>query len=287
MSLTAFLHNSFLEMGLWAALLASVASGAIGSFVVIKRISFIAGSISHSVIAGIGFSIWLNKKHGIAFPDPMTGAFLAALFSALLIGWIHLKYKQREDAVIAAIWSTGMAIGIIFLSLTPGTNSELMGLFFGNILWTTKKDLLLLGALDLVLVGAVSFFYRRLLALCFDEEQALLRGVATQKLYLMLLSLVGISIVLLIQIIGAILVLALLIIPPTIAALFTSRLSFMIILAFFVCALMSLLGLSASYALDWPPGSTIALLTSLTYFLLLPWKNRKFYFQRKREAKTF
>lgn len=274
MSLIAFLHDGFLQMALWAALLASVASGTIGSFVVIKRIAFISGSISHSVIAGIGFSIWLKRSYGIEWLDPLSGAFLAAVVSALLIGWIHLNYKEREDAVIASIWTIGMATGIIFLSLAPGTNTELMNLLFGNILWTTPKDLFLLGLLDLILLGTIFRYYQQFLALCFDREQALLRGIAVKRLYFLLLSLVGISIVLLIQIIGVILVLALLIIPPTIAGLFTSRLFVMMGFAFAICAILSFLGLGASYLLDWPPGSTIALLSALCYFSLLPLKKR-------------
>lgn len=277
MSLLAFFQNSFLEMAVYASLLASIASGTIGSFVVIKRISFIAGSISHSILGGIGLSVWLSHTYQISWMGPLTGAFLAAILSSLLIGWIHIHYRQREDAVIASIWSIGMASGIIFLSLTPSANVEIMDVLFGNILWTTSKDLLILGALDLCLLGVVFFYYHQFLSLCFDEEQTLLRGISTKKLYLILLCLVGISIVLLIQIIGAILVLALLIIPSTIANLFTSRLLTMIGISIFSCALISLLGMGTAYAFNWPPGSTIALLAALSYFLILPLKKKKNY----------
>ncbi len=274
-----FADNIFLQMALWASLLASFASGVIGSFVVVKRIAFIAGSISHSILGGMGLALWLQRTYGILWLDPILGAFAGSIASALLIGWIHLNYRQREDAVIAAIWSTGMAIGVIFLSLTPGTNVELMNFLFGNILWIHTRDLWMLAVLDGLILLLVSLYYRKFLSLCFDEEQALLQGVAVRRLYLLLLSLVAISIVLLIQIIGTILVIALLTIPATVASLFTRRLHVMMGAAALLCALFSFFGLSAAYTLDWPPGATIALLAAAVYLLSLPLKKKIFLYQ--------
>ena len=212
-------------MALLASLLASIASGTIGSFVVIKRIAFIAGAISHSILGGMGLCLWLQRSYGIQWLDPLFGAFAGSIGSAMLLGWIHLNYRQREDAVIAAIWSTGMAIGVIFISLTPGTNVELMNFLFGNILWINTRDLIFLGILDIFILGFIFFYYRRFLAICFDEEQALLRGIPVRRLYMLLLSLVAVTVVLLIQVIGTVLVIALLTIPATLAGLFTNRLA--------------------------------------------------------------
>ncbi len=263
-------------MALWASLLASLASGVIGSFVIVKRISFIAGSVSHSILGGMGLCLWLQRTHGLSFCDPLFGAFASAILSALLLGWMHLNYREREDAVIAAIWSMGMAIGMIFLSLTPGNNVELLNYLFGNILFIETGDLIRLAFLNAMILAIVAFFYRRFLALCFDEEQALLQGVPVKRLYLLLLSLVAVSIVLLMQIIGIILVIALLTIPATLASLFTHRLSVMMGSAAFFCALFSFFGIGASFALDWPPGATIALIAALSYLALLPLKKKKF-----------
>lgn len=280
MSITALIHDPFLQMALWASLLASIASGTIGSFVVIKRIAFLAGSISHSVLGGIGLFIWLQRTYNLPWLDPLYGAFGAAIASAILLGWVHLNYRQREDAIIAAIWSTGMAIGIIFLSLSPGTNVELMNFLFGNILWIGTKDLLLLALLDIILLGFVGFYYRRFLALCFDEQQALLRGIPVQRLYLLLLCLVAVSIVILIQVIGTILVIALLTLPATIASLFSHRLPLIMLGAALFSSFFSLTGLAASYLLDWPPGSTIALVAATAYLTLLPLKKKKIHWQQ-------
>ncbi len=277
MRFDAFLHDPFLQMALWASLLASIASGTIGSFVIVKRIAFIAGSISHSLLGGMGVCLWIQRSYGISWLDPLFGAFIGSIGSALLLGWIHLNYRQREDAVIAAIWSTGMAVGVIFLSLTPGTNVDLMNYLFGNILWINSRDLIILAVLDAVILAIVCLYYRRFLALCFDKEQASLRGIPVHGLYMLLLSLVAISIVLLIQVIGTILVIALLTIPATLAGLFTCRLPLLMASAIALSFLFSFFGLHAAYLLDWPPGSTIALLAASTYFAALLLKNKKFY----------
>jgi len=275
--------NPFLLMALWAGLLASISSGVIGSYVVVRRISFIAGSVAHSVLGGMGLCLWIQRTWGVPWAHPMIGAFAAAIGSALLLGWVHLRFKQREDALIAAIWSTGMAIGVIFISLTPGSTGELMNFLFGNILWVTPSDLLSLFLLDLLVLTFVGIYYRPLLALCFDEEQAALRKIPVQRLYFLLLCLVAISTVLLIQIIGTILVLALLTIPATIAALFTNRLKTMMVLATLFSTAFNLTGLEFSYRLNWPPGATIALIAAVFYLLALLLKGK--YFLTKRFSK--
>lgn len=269
----AIFHDPFIQMALIASLLASLASGTMGSFVVVKRIVFIAGSIAHSILAGTSLCLWLQRTKNITFLGPLEGAFLAALGSAWLLGWIHLNYKQREDAVIAAIWSTGMAIGVILLSITPGNNVEMMNFLFGNILWITQKDILWLLGLDIFILGSLLFYYKQFLLLSFDEEQALLRGIKTKRLYIFLLSIIAITIVLLIQIIGTILVIALLTIPATCAALFTKNLPKMMFVSTILCSLFCIFGLSASYELNWPPGASIALIAALFYLSCLFFKN--------------
>lgn len=268
------IDHPFLLMALWASLLASFASGVIGSFVVVKRISFLAGSISHSVLGGMGFCLWMQRHYGIEWLDPMIGAFVASLVSAVLVGWIHLRFRQREDAVIAAIWATGMSIGVIFISLTPGSNVDLINFLFGNILWVTGRDLLLLGGMNLLILAILAAYYRPLLALCHDEEQALLQGVAVQRLYMVLLSLVALSIVALIQVIGTILVMALLTIPAMLANLYARRLVVMMGFAVGFSMLFSIVGLESSYFLNWPPGATISLCCAVGYFIALAIKKR-------------
>ncbi len=258
-------NHPFLPIALLAGLIASVTSGIIGSYVVVKRIVFIAGSIAHSVLGGMGLFLWLKRTYHIDWMTPVQGALAAGVFSAFLIGWIHLKYKQREDTVIAAIWSTGMAIGVIFVALTPGYNVELMNFLFGNILWISHADLKMLLLLDAAVILTTLIFYQKFLAVCFDEQQATLQGISVLKYYLLLLNLVAISVVILIQVVGAILVIALLAIPAAISGQFTYRLSSMMFGAVLLSALFTALGLITSYELNWPPGATIALTSALFY----------------------
>jgi zinc transport system permease protein len=258
-----------------AGLAASIASGIVGSYVVTKRIVFICGSIAHSVLGGIGIAVLLKQRLGIEWLSPMYGALAAAIISAFLIGWIHITYKQREDTVIGAIWAFGMAIGVIAISQTPGYTAELVHFLFGNILWAGARDISILLGLDGVIIIAALIAHRRLLLVCFDEQQAHLQGLPVRLLYFLLLSLVAITTVILVQVVGAILVIALLTLPAAIANTVTFRLSSMIFLAIALSALAMLGGIGASFLLNWPPGATIALAATLLYALSLVRKRKK------------
>jgi len=272
------LSNPFIQISFIAGLLASFASGVVGSYVVIKRIVFISGSIAHSVLGGMGLFLYLSRKFDIPWLTPLLGAFAASILSAIIIGYIHLHFKERRDAIIASVWSTGMAIGVIFISITPGYNTEIMNFLFGNILWTTRADLLALFLLDLALLFSVGIFYSRFLAIAFDEELAKLKGLNVKPLYFFLLILIAISIVLLIQVIGVILVIALLSLPAMVSSLFTKKLLNMMVLSVFVAMVFNSLGIALSYHFNWPTGATIALVAAILYLTLLPFKKR---FHRK------
>ena len=269
----ALRENPLLFYAVLAGFAASIVSGIIGSYVVVKRIVFISGSISHSVLSGIGLCLWLERSRGIAWITPLYGALAAGVISALIIGWIHLNYREREDSVIAALWSIGMAVGVLFISQTPGYSVELTNFLVGNILWVSPSDLYVLFFLDLAIVIIVLCLHKRFLAICFDEEQARLQGVKVNQLYLLLLVLAAVTIVLLIQVVGIILVMTMLAIPAAIANLFTSRLSSMICIAVVLSASFCFFGTLAAYHLDWPAGATIALLAGLVYvFSMLAFK---------------
>ncbi|NGX39569.1 MAG: Manganese transport system membrane protein MntB [Chlamydiae bacterium] len=261
----ALFTHPFLLMALFAGLAASITSGIMGSFVVVKRIVFISGSISHSVLGGMGLFLWLKRTFDIEWLMPMQGAIVAAILSALLIGWIHLKYREREDTVIAALWSTGMSVGVIFIALTPGYNVELMHYLFGNILWVTKNDLWMLLILDVVVIGIVALFRTQFIAICFDEQQARLQKVRVKFFYLLLLCLIALSVVLLIQVVGAILVIAMLAIPAAIATTLTHRFGKLLLFSVLIGGVVCFFGIGASYKLNWPPGATIALVGSALY----------------------
>lgn len=265
----ALTTNHLLFLATLAGLAASVVGGIMGSYVVVKRISFISGSITHSVLAGIGFFVWLERAQGVTWASPLIGALIASIASALLIGWIHMSYRQREDSVIAAVWSIGMAIGILFMSQTPGFAVELTNFLIGNILWVTPSDLITLTALDCLVVLAVIILHERLLAICFDEEQARLQGIKVNRLYFLLLTLIAITIVLLMQVVGIILVMTMLTLPATVANLFTKELSKMMLVSIVLSALFCFFGTFFAYHLDWPIGATIALVAGVSYVAAL------------------
>jgi zinc transport system permease protein len=265
----ALVAHPLLLSALLAGFASSIVSGIIGSYVVVKRIVFISGSIAHSVLGGIGVCVWLERVQGVSFVSPLLGALVAGVISALLIGWISLNYKEREDSVIAALWSVGMALGVLFICQTPGFNVDLNNFLIGNILWVSPEDIWVLLGLDLFILAVVFCLHKRFLAICFDEDQARLQGIRVNTLYLLLLVLTAVTVVLLIQIVGIILVITMLALPPAIANLFTSRLSMMMGIAIFLSCLFYFFGTFAAFHFDFPGGATIALISGLAYVAAL------------------
>ncbi|MEL7431960.1 MAG: metal ABC transporter permease [Chlamydiota bacterium] len=259
------LSNPFIISAFFAAILASFASGVIGSYVVVKRIVFISGSIAHSVLGAMGLFLYLQRVYGLSFASPLLGALFGSIISSLVIGFVSLRFSARKDALIASVWSTGMAIGVIFISLTPGYNTELLNFLFGNLLWTTTGDLWMLLSLDLLLLFCISAFYQQFLLVCFDEKQARLKGLSTEFWYLFLLVLIGLSIVVLIQVMGVVLVITLLSLPAMVASLFTKKFFTMMLLSSLFALTFSILGITVSYQLNLPIGSTIAIVAALFY----------------------
>ncbi len=258
----ALLQFGFLQSAVLAAVLASIGCGFIGTFVVVKRISFIAGGIAHSVLAGIGAAVYF----GFA---PLLGALLAAVAAALLVGLIRIYGKQQEDTLIAAMWAVGMAIGVVLISKSPGYQADLSSYLFGNILLIEKSSLWIMFVLDIILLIIISSYYRQFLAVTFDEEFARLRGVPVTFFYLLLLVMVAITVVLLVQIVGLILVLALLTLPAAIAAHHVHSLGRMMLVSSIIGVSVSLLGLALSFGPDLPSGPTIILLTAAVYLASL------------------
>ncbi|MEJ2689308.1 MAG: metal ABC transporter permease [Deltaproteobacteria bacterium] len=257
----------FLRLALAVGLLASVAFGIIGSYVVARRISYLAGAIAHSVLGGIGCALYLQKAKGYLWMEPVYGAVTAALLSALLIGLVSLYAKQREDTVIGAIWSIGMAVGLLFIAKTPGY-VEPMSYLFGNILLLTSEDIWMVVGLDLIIVLAGVIFYHKLLAVCFDEEFARLRGIPVQVFYLLLLGMTALTIVLLVRVVGIVMVVALLTLPAAVASYFVRSLWQMMVLATVLCMLFIGSGLSISFNADLPAGPSIIMVAGVVYILI-------------------
>jgi zinc transport system permease protein len=253
---------------LLTGVLASVACGVMGSFVVVKRISYIAGGIAHCVLGGIGAALYLERAHGWEALDPIHGAHVAALAAAVVIGLVSLKAKQRVDTVIGAVWAIGMAAGILFLSRTPGYGEDLMSYLFGNILMVAGSDLWLMVALDAVVVAAALLFFKQLQSICFDEEFSQVRGLNVGLHFVFLLVLTALTIVLLVTVVGIVMVIALLTIPAAVAGHFTHKLSHMMFASILASAVFTTGGLAVSYGPDLPAGATIIVLAGGAYLLV-------------------
>ena len=248
----------FMQYALLACLLASIGCGVIGTYVVVKRVGFLAGGIAHTILAGMGAAYFYGAS-------PMLGAVIVAIISALLIGLIKLRWRQDEDILIAAFWSVGMAIGILFISRTEGYTVDLMSYLFGNILLVSGRDLLFMLALDITIIVTVSLFYKQFQAMAFDEEFAGLRDVHVELIYLIMLCLVALTVVLLINIVGLVLIIALLVLPAASAGLFASSVARMMVMSVLLSIGITVSGLVLSYRPDLPSGSTIVILAGFVY----------------------
>ncbi|MGA2033826.1 MAG: metal ABC transporter permease [Thermoguttaceae bacterium] len=259
----AFFHDAFI-----VGILASVALGIIGTYVVTRRITYIAGAISHCVLGGIGAALYLRTVCGWAWCDPLYGAVASALLAAVLIGLVSLYARQREDSVIGALWSVGMAVGLLFFAKTPGY-ADPMSYLFGNILLVGREDLRLVVALDLLVAGLGIALYHKFLAVCFDEEFTELRGVRVKLHYLLLLCLTALTVVLLVRVVGIVMVIALLTLPAAVAGHFSRQLWQMMGLAILCCMAFITAGLGVSYHWDLPPGPSIIILAAGVYLAVV------------------
>jgi zinc transport system permease protein len=256
----------FIRYALIAGVLSSLSFGIIGSFVVVKRISYIAGAISHAALAGIGAALFFQHRFVNGTISPLLGAVVAALLAALVIGFVSIRQNEREDTIIGAIWAIGMAIGLLFIARTPGYVDP-MSYLFGNILLLGKQELTLIILLDLLVAAVGILFYPQFLALSFDEEYTRLRGIKTRLYYIMLIFLVALTVVLMVTVVGIVMVIALLTIPAATAGLFSKKLWQMMIFAAILCALFTILGLGTSYVLDLPSGSTTIVMAGGVYLI--------------------
>ncbi len=254
------LQYEFIRNAIMAGILASISCGIIGVYVVVKRIVFISGGIAHASFGGIGLGYYL----GI---NPILGVLPFSIASALSMGWVSKRSRLPEDTAIGILWAMGMSIGIILVSLTPGYAPDLMTYLFGNILTVPFSDIVLMLILDAIIILVVYSFYKEFLALCFDEEFATVRGVHAERLYLILLCLIALTIVVLIRVVGIILVIALLTIPAAMSRQFTSNLKKMMMLSIVFGAVFSSGGIWLSYLFDVPSGATIVLVMSVVYLL--------------------
>jgi len=260
------LSYPFFQRALIAGLLASIACGIVGTFVVVRGIASISGGLAHAAFGGVGLGYLMGF-------DPTLGALGFGLASAFGVEIAERRLKQGIDTLVAMVWAIGMAVGIVFIALAPGPKPDLMGYLFGNILFVPSQFLLFIAGLDIVIVVSVLLLFRRLEAVAFDEEFAWVIGMPVEILSLIQLALVATTVVILIRVVGVILVLALLTMPAAIARHWTDAMAPMMILATLVGAACITVGLfvswtlSSVFSLEVPTGPAIVLLAALLYAL--------------------
>ncbi len=259
------LQFDFMRNALMAGVLVSIACGIIGTLVVVNRIVFLSGGIAHAAYGGIGLGYFWGF-------NPVYGAIAFALVSALGMGWVARKTRQRADTIIGVMWAIGMAIGIIAIDLTQGYKADLMSYLFGSILTVPRQDLIIMLVLDLIIGAMVVLFYKELLAISFDPLFATTRNVPVDGLYLMLVGAIALTVVMVMQVVGLIMVIALLTIPAAIAGQFVEDLKQMMLYSSYLGIIFTTVGLWLSYIWDLTSGATIILVSGTTYLGTLVFK---------------
>ncbi len=284
--MNAFLHdllagNPLLLRSLAAMALAAVACGIAGTYVVLRRESYAVGAVSHSLLGGIGAALFCAAKWHLAWLTPWMGALAAALAAPLLLTWGTVRLRMRPDTVLSAVWALGMAVGLSFIAAMPGYQPDLNSYLFGSILMVAPADLAVIAALDLVIVAGALCWHKRFVALAFHPELLELRGLSVPATQLALQLLTAMTVVILSQMVGIVLCIALLILPAAAAAALSRRIGAIMLGGALLCLLCCLLGVALSYERlpgGWllSPSATIVELAALCYFTAaLIYKARK------------
>ena len=258
--LTSIFSYEFMRNALIASFWISLATGIIGTLVVLNRVVSLSGGIAHAAYGGVGLAYYFGQ-------DPMIGALLFSTTSALVMGAAQRKSKSGADTLIGVMWSIGMAVGIIFISLTPGYKANLMSYLFGSILAVSRSDLVLMTVVAFLVLGFAFFFYRSLLAISYDETFSTVRNLPVTLIYLTMLVLVGLTVVVAMRMVGLILVIALLTIPPAISLNFFKDMRWIMISSFLLSIIFCFVGLVISFQTNIQAGPVIILLASAVFLV--------------------
>jgi len=254
------LQYQFFQNALIIAVLASLASGMIGTYIVIKRMSLISGAIAHAAFGGLGISYFLNS-------NPLIGGIIFSLLSAVSIA--VFRKGARVDTLLSFMWATGMALGLVFIFLTPGYATDLFTYLFGNILLVSRADLIMILILDIVILSTIILMFNSFLSVSFDEEFSESRNTNVTLVNIVLFSLIALTIVATIRVVGIVLMIAILTIPAATAQLFFKTVKRIMVGSSIITLLAVVSGLYISYYLDFATGPIIVLIIALIYVLSL------------------
>lgn len=266
------LQYEFAQNALMAGFLTAFICGVVGSLVVVNRMVFLAGGVAHASYGGIGAALFWN----LPFMLSVLGFTVVA---AVIMGLFMLKARNRVDTFIGALWAIGMSFGIILLDFTPGYNADLMSYLFGSILTVSHADLIYMASVLCISVVVIAFFYNDILAVSYDGEFSGLRGIPVTLLYVSMVAIMALSIVVIIRVVGLIMVIALLSIPPFIAEKYSSSLKSMMIYSSILSLICVMLGLALALRFDITGGAAIIMVTALFFVANFVWIWYKKYFR--------
>lgn len=254
----AIFQYDFIQNAIYSSILASIACGIIGSLIIVNRMTFLAGGIAHANYGGVGLAFYLGLPL-------LPVATVFSLFISSLLALITFKERERVDALIGVMWAMGMALGIILMDITPGYNPDIMSFLFGSIIAVTHFDIYIMFFLDIFIISFIILSYRAILLLSFDNEYAFTRGINTRLLYFLMLNMIGLSVVIVMRMVGIILVIALLTIPSYMAEKCSSSFFKMMVLSIILCLSFCLVGIYVSYVFDLTSGATIIAVASVVF----------------------
>ena len=252
---------SFLGNALWAAILSGIACGIVGTYVVSRRMVFLSGGITHASFGGIGIAYHFGL-------NPIGGAMIFAVLSALGIEWAGAHGRIREDSAIGIVWSLGMAIGTLFIFATPGYAPNLMSFLFGDILTVSRLGLVAMAVVALVLVAVMLLWRRPIIYASFDREYARSQGVKADAVLAFMTVMTAVTIVLSIRVVGIVLLISLLTVPPTIVGMLTKSYTKIALWSSVLAAVGNVVGIWVAYKMDFPVGATTIILLTLTLFIV-------------------
>ena len=256
------IHYGYLSNALAACVLSGITCGVVGTYVVCRRMVFLAGGITHASFGGLGIAFYAGA-------NPIAGAMVFAVLSALGIEWAGSRGRIREDSAIGIIWSVGMAVGALFMSLRPGyTSGDLSAYLFGSIVTVTRGDVTALALLTLVILAGALLWLRPIMYVAFDRDFARSRGIPTRVVSYLMAALVAATIVLSIRIMGIVLLISLLTIPVAVVNAFSRDYRTIAATAPAVAVAGNVAGLAASYHFEVPPGAAIIFTLTLTLIVV-------------------
>lgn len=253
------LSYDFFQNALLGSLLTAIACGIVGTYVVARRLVFISGGITHASFGGLGLGFFLGT-------NPVLMALIFSVLSALGVEWVSKTQNVREDSAIAAVWSLGMALGVLFIFLTPGYSPNLSAYLFGNILTISSADIGWIALLAIVLLLLVGLFLREIIYVAFDSSFAKTQGLPVKFIEYMMMVLVAVTIVLSIRLVGIMLLMSLLTLPQMVVNQFTSDYRKIMYGSIVVGFLACIVGLVLSYYFNIPSGAFIILVLTVLFF---------------------